>query len=72
MIMNLKFQVEVLHGEGHRYLLMRLSRRWVPILVSGHRATPRPTEAYVVEYYIPGSWLVGGRIMIKYVRDLAI
>jgi hypothetical protein len=39
---------------------------------SGHRETPQPTEAYVVEHCIPGSRLVGGRIVIKYVRDLAL
>jgi hypothetical protein len=54
------------------YFLMGLSRRGAPILFSGHRATLRPTEAYVVEYCIPGSWLVGGRIVIKYVMDLSL
>jgi hypothetical protein len=54
------------------YFLTGLSRRGAPILLSRHRETPQPTEAYVVEHCIPGSRLVGGRIMIKDVRDLAL
>jgi hypothetical protein len=54
------------------YFLTGLSRRGAPILLSGHRETPQPTEAYVVEHCIPGSRLVGGRIVIKDVRDLAL
>jgi hypothetical protein len=54
------------------YFLTGLSRRGVPILLSGHRATPQPTEAYVVEHCIPVSRLVGGRIVIKFVRDLSL
>jgi hypothetical protein len=54
------------------YFLTGLSRRGAPILLSGHRATPRPTEAYVSQYCIPGSHLVGGRIVIKDVMDLSL
>jgi hypothetical protein len=54
------------------YFLMGLSRIGALILLSGHRETPQPTEAYVAEHYIPGSRLVGGRITIKDVRDLEL
>jgi hypothetical protein len=42
------------------YLLTDFSRRGDPILLSGHLATPQPTEADVVDHCIPGSRLVGG------------
>jgi len=54
------------------YFLMGLSRRGAPILFFKHWDTLRTTEAYVVEYCIPGSWLVGGRIIIKDVRDISL
>jgi len=54
------------------YILTDLSRRGAPILFSGHWANPQPIEVYVDENYIPGYQLVGGRIVIKYVRDLAL
>jgi hypothetical protein len=54
------------------YFLMGLSRRGAPILLSGHRSTPQPTEAYVAQYCVPGSCLVGGRIVIKDVMDLSL
>jgi len=54
------------------YFMMGISRRGAPILLSRHRATPKLTEAYVVEHCIPGSRLVGGWIVIKHVRDLAL
>jgi hypothetical protein len=54
------------------YFLMGLSRRGAPILLSEQWATPHPTKEYVVEHYIPGSQLVGGQIVIKDVRDLAL
>jgi len=52
------------------YLFMGLSRRGAPILLSRHWATPQATEAYVCQYCIPGSHLVGGRIVIKDVMAL--
>jgi hypothetical protein len=42
------------------YFLTGLSRRGAPILLSGHRETPQPTEVYVADHCIPGSRLVGG------------
>jgi hypothetical protein len=51
---------------------MGLSRRGALILLSRHRETPHPTEAYVTKHCILGSLLVGGRIVIKYVMDLAL
>jgi hypothetical protein len=35
------------------YFLMGLSRRGAPILLSEHWATPKLTDAYVVEHCIP-------------------
>jgi hypothetical protein len=49
----------------YMYFLKRLSRRGEPILFSGHQSTPWSIEAYVVQYFIPWSCLVGGRIVIK-------
>jgi hypothetical protein len=37
------------------YFFTGLLRGGEPILFFGHLATPRPTEAYVVEYCITGS-----------------
>jgi hypothetical protein len=54
------------------YFRMVLSSRGEPILFSGHQETPQPTEAYVLKHYILGSQLVGGQIVIKDVRDLAL
>jgi hypothetical protein len=54
------------------YFHKGISRRGSPILLSGHRSTPQPTGAYVAQYCIPGSHLVGGRIVIKGVRDLSL
>jgi hypothetical protein len=54
------------------YFLMGLSKRGAPILFSGHRSTPQPTEAYVAQYCVSGSRLVGGRIIIKDVMDLSL
>jgi len=54
------------------YFLTGFSRRGAPILLSRHQETPHPTKVYVVDHYIPGSRLVGGQIMIKDVRDLAL
>jgi len=54
------------------YFLTDLSRRGAPILLSGHWATPHPTEVYVADHYILGSRLVGGWIVIKVVRNLAL
>jgi hypothetical protein len=54
------------------YVFTGISRRGEPILVSRHQDTMGSTKAYVYEYYIPGSWLMGGRIVIKYVRDIPL
>jgi hypothetical protein len=54
------------------YFLMGLSKRGAPILLSGHQSTPHPTEAYVSQYCVLGSRLVGGRIVIKDVMDLSL
>jgi hypothetical protein len=54
------------------YFLMGLSKRGAPIILSGHRSTPLPTDAYVAQYCVSGSSLVGGRIVIKDVMDLPL
>jgi hypothetical protein len=54
------------------YFLMGLSKRGAPIIYFGHRSTPLPTEAYVVQYCVTKSHLVGGRIVIKDVMDLSL
>jgi hypothetical protein len=54
------------------YFLTGISKRGAPIFLSKNRATPQPTEAYVAKHYILGSRLVGGWIMIKDARDLAL
>jgi hypothetical protein len=47
------------------YFLTGLSNRGSPILLFGHRSTPQPIEAYVAQYCVSGSCLVGIRIFIK-------
>jgi hypothetical protein len=37
------------------YFLMGLSRRGAPIILSGHRSMPLPTNAYVSQYCVSGS-----------------
>jgi hypothetical protein len=54
------------------YFLMGILRRGEPILLSGNQENPQPTKAYVVDHSIPGSRLVGGHIVINYVRYLAL
>jgi hypothetical protein len=54
------------------YFLTGLSKRGAPIILSGQRAVPVPVEEYVANHCIPGSRLVGGRIVIKDVRDLPL
>jgi len=54
------------------YFLTGLSKRGDPILLFGHQETPQPNEAYVAEHCILGSQLVGGCIVIKYVRELEL
>jgi hypothetical protein len=54
------------------YFLMGISKMGEPILLSGHKSTPQPTKAYVTQYCVSGSHLVGGRIVIKYVMDVSL
>jgi hypothetical protein len=54
------------------YFLTGLSKRGAPIILSRQRAVPVPVEEYVENHCIPGSRLVGGRIVIKDVRDLPL
>ena len=54
------------------YFLTGLSKRGAPVILSGQRALPMPIEEYLASHYIPGLRLVGGRIVIKDVRDLPL
>jgi hypothetical protein len=54
------------------YFLTGLSKRGVPITFTGQRALPEQVDVYLARHCAPGARLVGGRIPIKDVRDLAL
>jgi hypothetical protein len=54
------------------YFLTGLSKGGAPIILSGQRALPVLVEEYLENHCIAGLRLVGGRIAIKYVRDLPL
>jgi hypothetical protein len=54
------------------YFLTDLSKRGAPIILSGQRALPMPIDEYLTNHCVPGSRLVGGRIIIKDIRDLPL
>jgi hypothetical protein len=54
------------------YFLTGLSKRGAPIILSGQWEVPVPAEVYVENHCIQGSRLVGGRIVIKEVRDFPL
>jgi hypothetical protein len=54
------------------YFLIGLSKRGVPIAFTGQRTLPEQVDVYLARHCVPGARLVGGRIPIKDVRDLAL
>jgi hypothetical protein len=54
------------------YFLTGLSKRGVPIAFTGQRTLPEQVDVYLARHCVPGARLVGGRIPIKDIRDLAL
>jgi hypothetical protein len=54
------------------YFLTDLSKRGPPIILSRQQGVPMPVKEYVANHFVPGSRLVGSRIVKKNVRDLPL